>query len=78
MTVLAFKRKTPPYHFAHAGEALLTKTELARHLKVSPSTVNAYMRLPDPLPNVKLGEGRMAPVRFRLSEVAEWLDRRVA
>jgi excisionase family DNA binding protein len=54
------------------GDAVFTKSEVARHLKVSESTIGRWMRLQnDPIPRTKGGHPR-----FLQSEVDRWLERR--
>lgn len=66
MTVLPFPEQT-------GREAPLKKQQLAAELQLSVSWVNQAMRRG--LPYRKLGAGRCAPVRFRLSEVEAWMRR---
>lgn len=51
-------------------ENLVTKKQLAQHLGFSESYINKLMTLG--LPRMKLGRA----VRFRISEVMTWLERR--
>jgi predicted DNA-binding transcriptional regulator AlpA len=67
MTVLPFPEQA-------SGRALLDKRALARELGMSVSWVNLQMRVGG-LPYRKLGAGRGASVRFRLSEVEAWMRR---
>lgn len=62
-------------------EPLLTKAQLCEHLRLSPSWVQKQMqaekkRPGSGIPFEKFGDGWSAPVRFRLSEVMEALERR--
>lgn len=52
-------------------EKLVTKKQLAAHLEVSESFINKLMKL-EGLPYITLGRA----VRFRILEVAEWLQPR--
>lgn len=52
-------------------ENLITKKELAQKLSVSEGLINRLMA-EERLPNVKLGRA----VRFRLSDVLAWFDRK--
>jgi excisionase family DNA binding protein len=52
-------------------EKLLTRNQLAERLGVSPSFISKMMNVED-LPYVKLGRA----VRFRVWEVAVWLQKR--
>jgi len=58
------------------AEPLLTKTELADHLRYSERWIEMQMR-DRGMPYMK-GDGRGARVRFRLSEVEAWMMRRSA
>jgi excisionase family DNA binding protein len=50
----------------------LTREQLAEELEVSPRTLIRYELEPDGLPSVRIG----AKVRYRLSDVQAWIDRR--
>jgi excisionase family DNA binding protein len=56
-------------------DGLLTARELAEHLGMSSSWVLDEWEA-GRLPGFKLGDGRAAPVRFRLAEVEAWLETR--
>jgi predicted DNA-binding transcriptional regulator AlpA len=58
---------------APVADGLLTARELAAHLGMSAGWVLDEWEA-GRLPGFKLGDGRAAPVRFRLSEVEAWLE----
>ena len=51
--------------------ALLTTKQLATYLAVHPKTIARWMRLPDPLPCVRV----CSRVRFALADVLAWVAR---
>lgn len=51
------------------AERYLTKTDLARHLQMTPRWIN--YRMADGMPHHRWGRA----VRFRLSEVEAWLEK---
>ncbi|MGH8093207.1 MAG: helix-turn-helix domain-containing protein [Chthoniobacterales bacterium] len=53
--------------------ALLDKAETAKLLRISPRTLDAYMRQRR-IPFYKLGRGRNAVVRFKLADLETILD----
>ena len=59
------------------GEHWLTKEQLAVEIGYSTRWINMQMRDGD-MPYRKAGNGRGAHVRFRLSEVENWMLRRSA
>lgn len=59
------------------AEHWLTKRQLAEQLGFSESWIDKQMRAAG-LPHRKIGDGRSAPVRFKLSEVEAWMMRRSA
>jgi hypothetical protein len=52
-----------------------TRADVGRFLSVSPTHVSDLVRR-EGLPAVNIGTGRRARLRFRLSEVAAWLETR--
>lgn len=61
--------------FAGATEPWVTKTALARHLSVSPRTIERWQR--EGMPVKRLWSRRKddrKPVRYRISEVEAWLE----
>jgi predicted DNA-binding transcriptional regulator AlpA len=56
-------------------EPLVDKRGLAGALGLSVSWVELHMR-ESGLPHIKSGPGRSSSVRFRLSEVVGWMERR--
>ena len=61
--------------FRAEAEPLVTKAELARHLAVSPRTIERWQRHGMPVRRLwtRRRDGR-APVRYRVSEVMAWLE----
>jgi excisionase family DNA binding protein len=51
---------------------LLTKTELADFLGISPNTLNVWIYRRK-IPYLKLGPSRNSAVRFDLAEIKNWL-----
>jgi excisionase family DNA binding protein len=51
---------------------LLTKTELADFLGISPNTLNVWIYRRK-IPHLKLGPSRNSAVRFDLAEIKNWL-----
>ncbi len=67
------KRRTP------APPELMTKAECAAYLRVHETALDRYTtREDDALPFFKLAEGGSGAVRFRRTEVDEWLERRAS
>jgi excisionase family DNA binding protein len=57
----------------NGDEGLITAAEVASMLGVSPSTVLDWHQAGE-IPSFKFGVGMRAPVRFRRSEVLEWVE----
>jgi predicted DNA-binding transcriptional regulator AlpA len=56
-------------------EPLLKSTEVAEYLRVTPETVHRWSRATiDPLPVLRYGQRGF--MRYRMSEVEQWLERR--
>jgi predicted DNA-binding transcriptional regulator AlpA len=71
------RRSAPLAAAALKIEPLLTGKELARLIGLSHRTLER-MRVEggdDPLPYIKLGDGKRAAVRYRSSDVMAWLER---
>lgn len=66
-------RRSPATLRKTGDEPLVTASEVASLLSLSPSTVLDWFEA-GKLPGFKLGDGAAAPVRFRESEVLAWLE----
>lgn len=54
-------------------EPLITAAEVAALVGVSPSTVLDWHQAGE-IPSFKFGHGNRAPVRFRRSEILDWIE----
>jgi hypothetical protein len=71
-----FNKKTEVSHSSNrsAGDGLLNKAEVAKKLRISPRTLDAWMSA-GLVPYLKLGHGRRGTVRFQYRGVLEALRR---
>ena len=56
---------------------LLTRGQAAKFLQLSPATLSRWMKERTGPAAMKLDDGPRSPVRYRVADLLEWLDKRI-